>query len=92
MSTKDLQSALKIIESYGLTVTRKRQLKRTAIEEKVEKEMASDRDGRWRNRKAFRLEDAQVDLIKKLWNEDVGTQEIAERVGCSMSTIYKYVR
>lgn len=89
----DLSAALKIIESYGLIVVRARRRKSPSndIEEKVNKEMA-DPDGRWRRRSAFRMTDAQIDRIKKLWDEDVDTAKIAEKVGCSISTVYAYVR
>lgn len=83
MSTKDLQSALKIIESYGLTVTRKR-TKKSEIEEKV--------DGMMDGRDTRRINPHTIEKIRRLWDEDMSAPKIAKATGVSASSVYLYCR
>lgn len=84
MSTKDLQSALKTIEAYGLTVTKKRQTRRGVMEDKVEEAM---NDARKSTRK---IDPHKVEKIRRLWDDDMTVPKIAKAVGISKSAVYRY--
>jgi len=85
MSTKDLQSALKILEAYGLTVTRKGQTRREVVEDKVDTAM----NGRDKNDRR-KIDPHRIDEIQRLWNEHVAVPEIAKVTGVSKSAVYRY--
>lgn len=85
MSTKDLQSALKIIEAYGLTVTKKRQTRKGVMEDKVDAAM----NGKDENDRR-KIDPHRIEKIRRLWDEDMAVPAIAKATGVSKSAVYRY--